>query len=183
MRAALARLRCARGYTITELLGVLTILGVVTTSLTALLVQGSNAQIDMNSRFQAQQEARLALDKLRREVHCASDVTPAGAASTITLTMPSHCPTAGGLTSITWCTKSVAANRFALWRYAGASCAGSGVRVADYLTLGTVFTFTAQSPTSLAVLAVSFPVDTKPGMGARPYTLSDDIVLRNSTRA
>ena len=32
---------------------------------TTLFVQGSNAEIDMNNRFQAQQNARLALDKLQ----------------------------------------------------------------------------------------------------------------------
>ena len=34
------------------------------------MVSGTNAEVDMNRRFQAQTEARLGLDKLRSEVHC-----------------------------------------------------------------------------------------------------------------
>ncbi len=179
MRARLAR---EGGYSLVEMLTVMVVLAVVMGAISTLLVQGSKAELDMNNRFQAQSNARLALDRLRREVHCASDITPAGASASITLTMPSHCPTAGGSPAITWCTRSAGTNRYELWRYTGAACSGTGVAVADYLTTQTVFTFTAQSPSSLALLGVSFPVDIEPGKGALPYTLSDDIVLRNSTR-
>lgn len=177
------RLRGEGGYTLPELLSVMVILGVVTGSLTTMLVQGSNAQIDMNNRFQAQQEARLALDRLRREVHCASDLSPrpAGSVASVTLVLPSQCASAGGNANITWCTLGVAPNRWALWRYPGTACSGSGTRVADYLTAANVFTFSAASG-ELSKLSVSFPVDIKPGAGAKAYTLQDEIVLRNSNR-
>ena len=68
-------MRDERGYTLVEMLTVLVIFGTVMGALLTLLVQGSNAELDMNNRFQAQQDARLALDKLRRETHCASAVT------------------------------------------------------------------------------------------------------------
>ena len=57
----------------------------------------------MNRRFQAQTQARLGLDRLRREVHCAMSVTTANGGATAILTIPATCPTSGGLTSITWC--------------------------------------------------------------------------------
>ena len=47
------------------------IMSVVLTGLTTLFVQGSNAELDMNRRFEAQQDSRVALDKIRREIHCA----------------------------------------------------------------------------------------------------------------
>ena len=179
LRARLAR---EGGYSLVEMLTVMVVLAVVMGAISTLLVQGSKAELDMNNRFQAQSNARLALDRLRREVHCASNITPTGVSASVTLTMPSHCPTAGGSPTITWCTQSAGTNRYKLWRYTGAACSGTGVAVADYLTSQTVFTFTVQSASSLALLGVVFPVDIQPGKGALPYTLSDDIVLRNSTR-
>lgn len=178
-----ARLAQEGGYSLVEMLTVMVVLAVVMGAISTLLVQGSKAELDMNNRFQAQSNARLALDRLRREVHCASNITPAGASASVTLAMPSHCPTAGGNATITWCTQSAGTNRYQLWRYTGATCSGTGVPVADYLTTQTVFTFTAQSTSSLALLGVTFPIDLEPGKGALPYTLTDDIVLRNSTRA
>jgi len=67
-----SRLAESDGYSLTEMLVVLAILGVVVGALTQLFVSASNAQRDMSNRFEAQQNARLALDKLRREIHCTS---------------------------------------------------------------------------------------------------------------
>ena len=179
-----------RGYSLVEMLIVMAILGVVMASLTTVFVQATNAEQGMNDRFQAQLTARLALDKMRREVHCASVATPAGSASSVTLTLPSYCKTGSG--SITWCTRSVATNRYALYRVVGSTCTG-GVKWADYLTPTTsatvcsgalcIFNYTAQSVTSLADLKVDFPVNLRPSKSVELYELTDDIVLRNSTRS
>src|SRR5213078_4940755 len=116
------------------MLTVLLILGVVMGGLTTVFVSATSADNDMNNRFRAQQTARLALDKLRREVHCSSAATPAGSAtSSITLTLPTYCKTYSGSTSVTWCTRSLATNRYALYRVNGTTCTG-GVRWGDYLT-------------------------------------------------
>ena len=66
------RLRGERGYTLVEMLTVMVIMGVVMSGLTTVFVHASNSEADMNTRFQAQLTARLALDKMRREVHCAT---------------------------------------------------------------------------------------------------------------
>jgi prepilin-type N-terminal cleavage/methylation domain-containing protein len=186
----LRRLRREHGYSLIEMLIVLSIMGVVMGALTTLFVQASNAELDMNNRFQAQLSARLALDKMRREVHCGSVATPAGSSSSVTLTLPSYCKTGSG--SITWCTRSVATNRYALYRVVGSSCTG-GVKWADYLVPTAtapvcsgalcIFTYTAQSTTSLAKLHVDFPVNVKPSKTVEQYELVDDIVLRNSSRS
>lgn len=174
------RLTAEGGYSMFELLTVMVILSVVMGAITTMLVQGSNAEIDMNNRFQAQTNARLALDKLRREAHCASVITTS-VATTVTLTLPSQCPTALGQTSITWCTTATGST-YELWRYQGAACSGTGRREAEYLTLSGIFTYTAQSSSSLATLGVTLPVNLTPDKPERVYTLKDDIVLRNSTR-
>jgi prepilin-type N-terminal cleavage/methylation domain-containing protein len=183
-------LRDERGYSLIEMLIVLSITSVVMGALTVLFIQASNAELDTNNRFQAQQTARLALDKMRREVHCASMATPSGQSSSITLTLPNYCKTGNG--SITWCTRNVSTNRYALYRVVGSTCSG-GVKWADYLVPSSsapdcsgalcIFTYTAQSTASLAKLHVDFPVNVKPSKGVELYELADDIVLRNSSRA
>jgi prepilin-type N-terminal cleavage/methylation domain-containing protein len=185
----LPRLRGERGYTLVEMLTVLVIMSVVMTSLTTVFVHASNSETDMNNRFQAQLTARLALDKMRREIHCASVATPTGVSSSVTVTLASYCKTGSG--SITWCTRSSGTNTYALYRVVGTTCAG-GVKWADNLVASTtasacsgalcVFNYTAQSLSSLAKLSVDFPVNTNPAKTVDRYELTDDIVLRNSTR-
>lgn len=189
-RRVLRRLRGERGFSLIEMLTVMVIMGIVMGSLTTVFVSASNSEADMNNRFQAQLTSRLALDKLRREVHCASVITPTGVASSVTLTLPSYCKTGSG--SITWCTRSNGTNRYALYRVVGATCTG-GVKWADYLvpssTAATcsgalcIFNYTAQSTSSLAKLGVDLPVNVKPAKTVEQYELIDDIVLRNSTRS
>jgi prepilin-type N-terminal cleavage/methylation domain-containing protein len=194
------RLRCdQRGYTLVELLTVMAILGVILQALATLFVAASNAQTSMGNRFTAQQSARVALDKIRREVHCASAGTPSGVStSSITLTVPSYCKTYSGSASVTWCTRSVSTNRYALYRSNGATCTG-GVKWADYLTptsgaatcSGALCIFNYTAPTasgcttscSLARLHVDIPVNVRPAKTVETYELVDDLVLRNTVRS
>ena len=147
MRARLNVRRVAEaedGFTLTELLVVLTIIGIVLVGITQLLVSGLTSQKDQSNRTQAQQEARLGLDKLRREIRCANGLTTASGypASTITITLGSYCPTAGGAAAtVTWCTKDkngasppvAGAQPYALWRYTGSACSGTGTKWASNL--------------------------------------------------
>jgi hypothetical protein len=156
------------------------IMGVVLSGLTTIFVSGSKAELDMNRRFQAQSAGRLALDKLRKEIHCASGATATGA--TLTLTMPSGCKTASN-TTVTWCTSQIgsSATRYGLYRYVGSGTCTAGVQWADYITQASVFTFTQQSTSSLAKVGIFLPVSliaTNKGK----YSLQDDIYLRSSTR-
>jgi Tfp pilus assembly protein PilW len=182
MRAPLRRLRCVqneRGYSVFELLVVMGIMGIVMTGLTTIFVSGSKAELDMNRRFQAQTADRLALDSLRKEIHCASGATSTGA--TLTLTMPSGCKTASN-TTVTWCTSQVGTStRYRLYRYQGAGSCTGGVKWADYLTQASLFTFTQQSSSSLAKVHIYLPVSVN-GTNTGRYALQDDIYLRNTTR-
>lgn len=183
--------RSERGFTLIETLASMTILMTVMGGIAALMVSGTNAEVEMNRRFQAQSEARLALDKLRKDVHCSYDVSPAAAAS-VTLKMSASCPTSGGGTAITWCT-TANGNYYGLWRYLGTLCSGTGRKVADFLvatplittTPIPVFTYVAPIAGSkeLKTLPVKFVINLTPTKAERNYTLQDDLVLRNSVRA
>jgi hypothetical protein len=102
-----------------------------------------NSENDQTNRAQAQQDARLGLDRMRREIRCASDLTTGSGfpASAVTITLASYCPTAGGVTTVTWCTKDkngnsppvAGAQPYTLWRYTGSTCSGTGTQWASDL--------------------------------------------------
>jgi len=177
-------LRSEGGFTMIELLASMAILMTVMGGLTTLMVSGTSAQIDMNRRFEAQTEARLGLDWLRRDVHKSTCATTANPAATITLTSGA----CGSGTNTTWCTVANGTGRYGLWRYSGAACSGTGRKVADYLTTANAFTYTAPSGSTaagtgqLAFLAITLDVNLTPTKPERVYALTDRIVLRNSTR-
>jgi prepilin-type N-terminal cleavage/methylation domain-containing protein len=179
----LRRLRGERGYTLVELLVVLAIFTTVVTALVALFTSGAKAELDMNRRFEAQQNARLALDRMRRELHCASAITatPNTAVSSITVTLPSQCPSANGATlSVVYDTSLVSANRYRVRRTVN----GTTVVIADYITTasGNAFTYTPNSSSTRALLHVDFYVNITPNEGWKTWRLVDDIVLRNTLR-
>ena len=174
------RLGSERGYTVVELLVTMAIMGIVLQGLTTIFVSGSKAELGLNQRFQAQAAGRLALDKIRTEVHCATTATTTG--SSLTLTMPSGCRTASN-TTVTWCTSQVGSSttRYALYRYQGSGTCTAGMKWADYLTQALTFTFTQQSSASLAKVRAYLPINLTPTK-KRTYALQDDIYLRNSMR-
>ena len=180
MRRRLRRLlACQSGYSLIELLSVTAILAVVIGSLTTLFVAAMNSEAEMSRRFQAQQNARRAVDRLRREVHCAENVAPAGASSSITLTLPSQCPTAGGVAggpavTVVYNTELISSGRYRLRR--------AGVTVADYVTAANVFDYTAPATGKLGILRVDMPVNLRPSETGKTWRLVSDIVLRNTSR-
>ena len=163
------------GVSLVELIFVMLIMGTVLAALTSLFISGAKSELDQNRRFQVQEEARTAVDRMRREIHCASGVTVTSAAS-ITVSIPAQCPTGNGTstTTVVYDTVLVATNRYKLQR--------AGTRIADYLTTGNVFSYTAPSPTSLGKLHLDLPVNLTPNEGWRQWRLVTDIVLRNTVR-
>jgi hypothetical protein len=176
MRALRRRLRTRgeAGYSLVELIGVMAILMTVVTALTALFISGAKAELDMNKRFAAQNSVRTAVDKMRRELHCASAVTVTSAAN-ITVTLPAACPTSGGSqASIVYDTQLVSTGRYRLRR--------AGVTIADYITVANVFSYVAPSTSSLGKLHLDLPVNLRPNEGWKTWRLQTDIVLRNTSR-
>ena len=141
----------------------------------------------MNRRFQAQEQARLSMDKLRREIHCATAVSPSGASVVDRAHDSGHVPDRGRLHDGSLVRARAAGSALpgatALYRSTAATCTtANGVMWADYLRWTSIFTYTVQSSQSLGSLAVSLEVNTKP-VTSGAFDLSDTIVLRNSTRA
>jgi prepilin-type N-terminal cleavage/methylation domain-containing protein len=163
MRSRVRRLAAREdGFTLAELLVVLAILGIVLAALTTLFTGGLTAATDQTNRTQAQQDVRLALDKLRREIHCASSMTPTSGypVSSVTVTLGSWCNVPGGAPTVTWCVKDKNGNLppvapYTLWRYTGASCSGTGTKWASNLvdppsvTAGQIFYSTFVSAPTL----------------------------------
>jgi type II secretory pathway pseudopilin PulG len=177
------------------MLVVLAILAIVLGALTQLFVSASTAQVDMTQRFEAQQNARLALDTLRREIHCANDVTLSNLGSsgfaTAAVKLGTYCPTSAAGNEVTWCTRAGSVG-YDLWRYVGSvivvNCAApppgvTGSIKSSYLKTNEVFgPYSAPGSGNLGTLHVVLPVDLTPSDGSQAYKLEDDIVLRNSPR-
>jgi Tfp pilus assembly protein PilW len=163
------------GYSLIELVSVLIILTTVLTSLTAVFVSGARAELELNRRFEAQQAARVAADRMRREVHCASGVAFTNAAS-ITVTLPGHCPTAvgGATTTVVYATESVSTDRYRLKR--------GTVAIADHLTSANVFSYVAPADDTLGRLHLDFRVNVNPTESWKTWHLETDVVLRNTLR-
>ena len=52
---------------------------------------GFRYQVDESNRYEAQEQARTAVDRMRKELHCATSLTYTSAAS-VTAALPGGCP-------------------------------------------------------------------------------------------
>jgi hypothetical protein len=171
------------------MLTVMTIMSIVLSGLTHIFVTASHADIDMQNRFTAQLNTRLALDKFRRDAHCAYDVSPntpnpwTSAQSSITLKI-----TGCSSGDVTWCTaqQSGSTTRWDVYRQLGTSCSSSSpaIRIAKSLTSATPFSAFSHvnGCGCLASVGVNFQVGINRNGSTGIYRLQDTIYLRNSTR-
>lgn len=168
--------RAEQGYTMIELLISMAILGTITSAVTVLFLQASTAEVDMNRRFKAQQDARVAVDRMRREIHCAKAISPAGVSASITVTVAGVCPTAVGGVDTNHTYDVVSADgRFKLQR--------DNIVLADYVAEQNAFNYTAPvTGTSLGKLQATLPINITPADKGKEWRLVADIVLRNTTR-
>jgi prepilin-type N-terminal cleavage/methylation domain-containing protein len=194
---ATLRARCLRageqGFTLIELVVTMAILLVVITSLTGALISATKTENDVNNRFQTQAQARLALAKLTREIHCANQILDSnGAALTatpvsgITVTLPAGCPT-GGAAAVTvrWCTVGSGATRD-LYRYTNAACGSAGgVRWATSLVSSTPFSLPTPGTAGshYPLVHIDLRVNTRLNQSGSAYELISDISALNSVRS
>lgn len=174
--------RDERGVTLVEQLVTMSILGLVVGALVTLFVSGSKAEFDLNLRYRAQQEARVALDAFRSEVHNACQATVSSGVSVTLTTIDQTSFTCTG-TSSTWCT-SGSGSRYGFYRVSGAGACSSvtGSQRADYLTSGSIFS-TASAVGLLPKVAIDMTVAVDPTVSRLIYHLQDAIVVRNAARA
>jgi prepilin-type N-terminal cleavage/methylation domain-containing protein len=181
MRAWLAR---EDGMTLPELLTTMSILAVVMTGILVVFVGGLHATTSMNSRFQAQQNARLALSSLRYEVGFACSATAGTTPQPSVLLLlpdPTTNSCTGSTNNVTWCADSAnGAAPFGLYRQVGGSCAAStGVKRAGSLQTNQVFSNPACTSGTRRQVSVSLLVNANLGTTTAPYKLFDTITMRN----
>ena len=135
------------GYTLVELLVVLIILGTVLGALSTAFVGGINSEARVTRRAQQEANARVALDRMRTDVRCASSRTDrlppqpnASGGFTLTLTeSPTLCPSVLNDTTqsgVQWCTIPYAGSttRFQVFRETSGNCDGTGATLTvDYV--------------------------------------------------
>jgi prepilin-type N-terminal cleavage/methylation domain-containing protein len=174
-----------RGYTLVEMLVVMSILSVVMAGLTTVFVGGSHAELDLNRRFQAQQQARLAVDKIKVDLHCASAAEVDATYGYLKIA-EDNCSS----THVTYCAEAspTMTGRYALYRTTDtttARCTSSDtqdVLVADYLTKNTgLWSFSAPDGL-LEMISIDFPISVNPTATRDVYELKDTLVARNSVR-
>jgi len=173
-------LRREGGYTLVELLAVMAILALVMLGVTSLYLSGVRAQAKLTTQFQGEIALHVGLDKMRIDVHAACSET-AQSSTSVTLSLPP----CDGTNLVTWCTQ---ANNgaYSLYRKVGSTCSG-GVDFADYLTGGSIFTYTAQnSPAGSYAqprLHVDMTVNADPHLSSSgAFHVVDDLVFRNGAR-
>ena len=183
IRAWLAR---EDGMTMPELLTTMSILAVVMTGILVVFVGGLHATTAMNARFQAQQNARLALSSLRYEAGFACRATAAADQRSVQLLLPDATTHACSESTnwVTWCADSANnAKPFGLYRQLGnTGCSAStGVKRAGSLNTNMVFSNTTPcAPGTRPQLSVTLPVDANLGTSTTVYMLSDTISVRNA---
>jgi prepilin-type N-terminal cleavage/methylation domain-containing protein len=198
-RRAVARLASSHGFTLVEMLATLVILGIVIGGLTDVLVSSTHDELDLNRRFTAQEQGRIALNRLRREIHCGSRLTQTGGGalasgtpySGVAIKLGGYCFTGGDPNSTVyagWCTRSSApSGTYALYRVTGSSlpvdCSTGGSSVASGLTTSSPFSLPTTQPTgTLPTVHVDLSLNPDPGKSGT-YHLDDDIALRNGIRS
>jgi len=193
LRAFGLRARAEDGMTLFELLISMVVLLIVMGALSGALISALHNQADLSNRYQAQTQARQALTKLTREIHCATQIQDSGGGaltstkvSGITVTLPAGCPTGGGAAvTVRWCTVANG-SRYDLYRYANAACGSAGgVRWAASLVNSTIFSLptTATSGTHYPLVHVDLKVNTTKSGATDSYDLVTDIAAFNSTRS
>jgi prepilin-type N-terminal cleavage/methylation domain-containing protein len=198
-----------QGVTLVELLVVMVVLSVIMLGLTTAMVSGTSSEVAVAQRQQAQQNARVALERMRVDIHCASAVSVPqendGGGFTLTMTETKGiCPSVTQLPSgVQWCTIPVGASttHFQLFRETSGDCDGADTTlVVDYVTApsaGWPTNANVPAPASwagnlwptaltcytgtLPTLAIDLAINPDPvGHASQTYELKDAIAPRNS---
>jgi prepilin-type N-terminal cleavage/methylation domain-containing protein len=197
----LLRLRDQRGYTLIELLIVMVTLLVVIGALADGFASASHTEVDQTNRASDQQSARQALDRMRKDIHCATNFTVTQIndssgnptdAWLLDLPIPAGClvdlPAADS--GVQWCTAPIngSTTRYGLYRTfdtpANTSCdAANADFQVDYIIRSKVWTYPppACATGQVRTVGVDLPVNRDfPKRPTRTYELQDQIALRNA---
>src|SRR6476620_7919320 len=178
------------GFTLVELLAVMIVLLIVLAPLTGSFASSLHAQVDQTRRFDNQENARMALDRMRKDIHCAHGVSDPyvndSGGQTLVLTETNvtgtaECPglVQSNASAVQWCTIPVAGatNRYQLYRENDpeTTCDGhASTFMVDYLTRADVWGSPTCITTQFPTVAVAMPVNVDAANHAvSTYTLRD----------
>jgi prepilin-type N-terminal cleavage/methylation domain-containing protein len=168
------RLSDQRGFTVIELLIVMVLMGIIMSAVVNVFVSGTRAGADANARLAAQQNTRIALDRLDYEGRCATSASLISSGAGVTLTLPSRCSNASG--TVTWCVTGGILERFP-----SATCSGTAQIYVRNVTSATPFSLITASG-DLPRLAITI-TSNETQSAADAATLTDAITLRNAARS
>jgi type II secretory pathway pseudopilin PulG len=179
-----------------ELIIVMMLLLVVVTALTDAFASATKAETDQTARANDQQAAREALERMRKDIHCASGASAQQIVDPITgvgtgnyvLNLTETAGSCLGVTNATsgvqWCTSAVAGSsvRYQLFRTISGTCDGStALFELDYITRANLWALPTCPSGRLQTVAVDIPVNEDPlNHPNRTYELVDAIALRNT---
>jgi prepilin-type N-terminal cleavage/methylation domain-containing protein len=191
------RLASDAGFTLTELLVTLILMGVVMGAIMSSFAGAFVGETRAIAEATNEENARLALQRLRMDIHCAKDesqspgVTSQGGyyiilteikdTSNLPICRKISLPTSSNWVS--WCTIQVSATRWQLFRDDVQNCTGTGATfMVDYIVQPNIWTVpTCVSGWQLSV-GVSLITNQFPGNTQYQYSLSDSIGMRNARR-
>jgi prepilin-type N-terminal cleavage/methylation domain-containing protein len=193
----LHRLRPAdeRGFTLVEMVVVCVLLAVVIAGVSTVFISGSHVELNLNDRFQAQQDARLVMNQLRLDVHsaCAANVGSSGgtfpSGSMLTLAyVPSGDPTQCGASSssqkVIWCAVAspTTPGQYAVYRSTSSPCSASAGKLeSDNLSSSALFSTGTTIPVGqLQTIQATVAVSLQSGQAGAPYALAQTLALRNA---
>jgi type II secretory pathway pseudopilin PulG len=184
--------------TLVELLVAMLLMSIILAPLIGGFVSMMSAQARQANIVTAQEQARLALQRMRKDIHCAHSVAvpQANGSGGYTLILSetnttgvAECPgiVAQNSSSVQWCTVPVTGytNRYRLYREDDPSTSCDGTESSfqvDYMTQPDIWTIPSCASGDYPTVGVDFSVDLDPGTtdeGA--YNLDDAIALRNAT--
>jgi prepilin-type N-terminal cleavage/methylation domain-containing protein len=169
------RLGDERGFTVVELLIVMVLMGIIMTAVVDVFVSGTRAGSDANARLAAQQNTRIALDRLEYQARCATSAALVSSGAGVTLTLPATCSNSSG--TVTWCVTGGVLKRFP-----SATCSGTtGVVYVRNVTSATPFSLITASG-NLPQIGITITSD-ETNSAADAATLKDTITLRNAARS
>jgi len=194
-----ALLRGSEGFTLVELVIGMAVMLIVLAPLTQSFTSALRTEADQTRRFDAQENARQALERMRKDIHCAhgvgintsEDADGQTIGQTIVLTethVPGEPPECPGLiesnaSAVQWCTVQISASRYQLFRENNPdnTCDGQeSTFMVDYLTEAELWSDVTCAQGEYPTVAVTLPVNVDPVAHApSTYTLNDQIALRN----
>lgn len=184
------------GYSLIELIIVMMLFLVVVGALTDGFASATKAESDQTARAADQQAAREALERMRKDIHCASGastqeivdpVTGVGTGNyvlNLTETAGSCLGVTNATSGVQWCTNEVGGNplRYQLFRTISGTCNGANALFElDYIAKANLWSLPTCTSGRLQTVAVDLPVNRDPLYHpSRTYDLQDAIALRNT---